>query len=98
MTAQATWRCKVVASLGLENVGGAKHPTDHTAISAVFKRHPEKDAPEKDGKVKKKNTQPRRTKKKQKQLSDKNPDTGRAKELTAANTNSEEVGKNSPKK
>ena len=69
--AQAAWLCESVANLGLVNVGSStsNDPTDHTALCAVFKRNPEKDAQEKEGKDKKKKTNRKQKTKKQKQLS-----------------------------
>ena len=38
---QAGWQCESVTNLGWENVGSSSDPTDHMAVRAVFKRHPE---------------------------------------------------------
>ena len=61
-----------MANLGFKNVGTSRDPTDHTALQAVFKRHPEEDALQQDKKDKKKKVSPKQNSKKQKKLSDRN--------------------------
>ena len=39
--AHATWGCETVDNLAWENVGSSSDPTDHMAVRAVFKQHPE---------------------------------------------------------
>ena len=96
--AQATWRCESVNNLDLENVGSSSDPTDHMAVRAAFKQHPEKHAPEKEGTGKKKKNKPHQKTKKQKQRSDKKTDSPRTKETTVDNEDSEQVEKDNPKK